>query len=319
MKLGPLSGAVLFCAIALPMVTTAQPGAAPIHLVVPLSPGGPSDQAARLLAKELAKALGQDVIVENKPGASGAIAAQTVALAAPDGRTLLFAPSSMSGLPVLVKSPPYASLTEFAPLGAVGGNQVCLFIHPSLPAATATEFVNYAKANPDKLSYGASAPGEYLAMANLIKSTGIRMGQIPYKGSVQMMPDLLEGRVQAAFMPAGSGATYAQAGKLKLLACNVTERLSGLPDTPTLAQANVPITAFYAYHLLLAPAKLPEDVKSRLAAALQRAANEPSLRAEYARLYIPAQYLTPAQTTENIRDGEGIWAQFVRETGFKPE
>ncbi len=319
MKRNLLLGVVLFGAMALPTVTTAQTSTAPIHLVVPLSPGGPSDQAARLLAKGLAKALGQDVIVENKPGASGAIAAQTVALAAPDGRTLLFAPSSMSGLPLLVKAPPYASLTEFTPVGGVGGNQVCLFIHPSLPAATAMEFVNYAKANPDKLSYGASAPGEYLAMASLIKSTGIRMGQIPYKGSVQMMPDLLEGRVQAAFMPAGSGAAYAKAGKLKLLACNVNQRLPGLPDTPTLTQANVPITAFYAYHLLLAPAKLPDDLRTRLATALQQAANEPTLQAEYTRLYIPVDYLTATQTTDTIKDGEKLWAQFVRDTGFKLE
>lgn len=314
-----LLGAAMIFTMATVSVATAQTTAPPIHLVVPLSPGGPSDQAARLLAKNLAKALAVDVIVENKPGASGAIAAQLVSSASTDGRTLLFAPSSMAGLPKLIRSAPYASLTEFAPIGGVGGNQVCLFVHPSVPVATASEFVAYAKANPDKLSYGASAPGEYLAMANLLKSYGIQMGQIPYKGSIQMMPDLLQGRVQAAFMPAGSGANYAEAGKLKLLACNVTRRLPGLPNTPTLEEANIPIKAFYTYHLVLAPGKLPEPIREQLRAALQTAANDPTLRAEYARLYIPPDYLTPGQTTEIIRDGEKMWAQFVSETGFKAD
>lgn len=319
MKISLLLGAALMSAMTLVASTSAQTNSAPIHLVVPLSPGGPSDQAARMLAKGLAKALGADVIVENKPGASGAVAAQSVSLATPDGRTLLFAPSSMAGLPKLIKSAPYASLTEFTPIGGVGGNQLCLFVHPGLPVATASEFVSYAKANPDKLSYGASAPSEFLAMVNLTKSYGIRMGEIPYKGSAQMMPDLLQGRVQAAFMPAASGANYAQTGKLKLLACNVTQRLPALPDTPTLEQANVPIKALYTYHLILAPNKLPEDAKVRLAAALQQAGNDPSLHAELARLYIPADYLTSAQTTDVIRDGEKIWAQFVTDTGFKAE
>ncbi len=299
--------------------TTAQSSPPPIRLLVPLAAGGPSDQAARLLVKQLAKTLGQDVIVENKPGANGALGAQAVATSPADGHTLLFAPSGMAGLPVLMKSPPYASLTEFVPLGAVGGNQICLFVYPGLPVKTAQEFVAHASANPNKLSYGTSSLGEYLATAQLMQVTGIQMARIPYRGSAAMLPDLMEGRVQVGFMPAGSGAAHAKAGRLKLLGCNVPQRLPGLPEVPTLAESGVPAMGSRPYHLVLAPAKLPPDLATRLSAAVRRAASEPELRSEFDRLLIPVDTLTPEQATEAIREGERIWAQFVRDAGIAPE
>jgi tripartite-type tricarboxylate transporter receptor subunit TctC len=309
-----LTGLALFVGAA-----TAQSPTAPIRLLVPLAAGGPSDQAARVLAKHLAKALGQDVLVENKPGANGALGAQAVATSPADGHALLFAGSGMSGLPVLMKSPPFASLTDFVPLGAVGGNQICLFVFPGLPVKTAQEFVAHARANPNKLSYGSSSLGEYLATAQLMQVTGIQMVRIPYRGSAAMLPDLMEGRVEVGFMPAGSGAAHAKTGRLKLLGCNVPQRLPGLPEVPTLAESGVPAIGSRPYHLILAPAKLPQEVATRLTAAIRRAANEPELRAEFERLLIPADNLSPEQVTTTIREGERVWAQFVREVGIAPE
>jgi tripartite-type tricarboxylate transporter receptor subunit TctC len=307
--LGIMSGAIN---------AVAQP-AAPVRLVVPLAAGGPTDQAARLIAHALSKTLGQEVIVENRVGASGAIGAQSVAASAADGHSLLFAPSGMTGLPVLLKNSPFASLTEFTPIGSVGGNQVCLFVNPLLAAKTAQEFVAYAKANPDKLSYATSSAGEYLATAQLIQATGIQMVRIPYKGSAQMLPDLLEGRVQVAFIPAGAGAPHLKSGRLSVLACNVSQRLPALPEAPTLQEAGVPDIGWHGLHMVLAPAHTPPAIVARLVSALRVAGNDPGVRSEFEKLLIPVETLSPEQTTVAIRDSERIWAKFVREAGISPE
>lgn len=299
--------------------TAPPPTAAPLRLVVPLAPGGPSDQAARLLAKALSPLLGQDVVVDNKPGGNGAVGAQALAAAPADGHTLLFAPAGMTGLPVLMKSPPFKSLNDYTPVAAVGGNQICLFVHPGLPVATTQEFVAYARAHPDKLAYGSSSYGEYLAAAQVMHTTGIRMNRIPYRGSVQMMPDLLEGRVQLSFMPPGFGAAHAKAGRLKLLGCNAAQRLPALPEVPTLPEAGVSSGGIRPYHFLVGPAQMPAAVTARLATAIQRAANEPGVRAEFEKLLIAVEVLGPDQTAEAVRDGERIWAQFVRDADIKPE
>jgi tripartite-type tricarboxylate transporter receptor subunit TctC len=298
---------------------SAQSPTAPVRMLVPVAAGGPSDQAARLIAKAMSKSLGQDVVVENKPGANGAIGAQALAAAPADGHTVMFALGGMIGLPALMKSPPYASLTEYTALGAVGGNQICLFVHSSLPVSTTQEFVSHARANPDKLSYGTSVPTEYLAATQLIQFTGVRMTRIPYRGSAAMLPDFLEGRVQVGFMPPATGAAHVKTGRLKLLGCNVPQRLAGLPDVPTLAEAGIPSVGARAHHLLLAPAKLPAEAVGRLGAALRKAAFDPGVRAEFERLLIPVEALTPEQTTDAIRDGERVWAKFVHENGILPE
>jgi tripartite-type tricarboxylate transporter receptor subunit TctC len=188
-----------------------------------------------------------------------------------------------------------------------------------LTAKTAQEFVAYAKANPGKLSYGSSSAGEYLATAQLIQATGIQMERIPYKGSAQMMPDLLEGRIQVAFTPAAAGAPHVKTGRLRLLTCNVKERLPALPDAPTLQEAGVPDIGWHALHMVLAPAHLPKDISVRLSTALRMAANDPGVRSEFEKLLIPVETLTPEQTTVAIRESERIWAKFVREAGIAPE
>jgi tripartite-type tricarboxylate transporter receptor subunit TctC len=319
MKVGFFAKLVALGFVAAFICSVARSAAPPIRLVVPLAAGGPSDQAARVIAQALSKVLGQDVIVDNKAGAGGALGAQWVISTPPDGRTLLFAPSGMTGLPVLMKTPPFASLANFTPIGSVGGNQVCLFVHPGLAVKNAREFVAYAKANPGKLSYGSSSAGEYLATAQLIQAAGIQMERIPYKGSAQMMPDLLEGRIQVAFTPAAAGASQAKSGRLKLLACNVKARLPALPEVPTLLEAGVPDIGWHGLHMVLAPPHMPKELAGRLSAALRQAANDPDVRGEFDKLMIPVETLTPEQTSAAIRDSERIWAKFVLEAGISPE
>jgi tripartite-type tricarboxylate transporter receptor subunit TctC len=284
-----------------------------------LAAGGPSDQAARVLARVLKPLLGQEVLVENKAGANGAIGAQALAAAAADGQTLLFAPSGMTGLPVLMKNPPFKSLADFTPLGAVGGNQICLFVHASLPVTTTKEFVAYAKAHPDQLNYGSNSSGEYLAAAQVIQTTGLRMTRVPYRGSAQMMPDLLENRVQLAFIPPGLGLPQVQAGRLKVLGCNAPQRLPALPELPTLVESGVSQGGVPPLHFLLAPARLPAPQAARLSQALLKAAADPALRAEYEKIHIVPEALGAEQSLVAIRDGERVWAQFVRDASITPE
>lgn len=296
----------------------AEPGEGPLRLIVPLAPGGPSDQAARVLARVLKPLLGQEVLVENKAGANGAIGAQALA-SATDGQTLLFAPSGMTGLPVLMKSPPFKSLADFTPLGAVGGNQICLFVHASLPVTTTQEFVAYAKAHPDQLNYGSNSYGEYLAAAQVMQTTGLRMTRVPYRGSAQMMPDLLENRVQLAFIPPGSGLPQVQGGRLKVLGCNATQRLPALPELPTLVESGVSQGGVRPLHFVLAPANLPAAQATRLSEALRKAAADPALRAEYEKLHIVPEALGAEQSLVAIREGERVWARFVQDAGITPE
>jgi tripartite-type tricarboxylate transporter receptor subunit TctC len=291
----------------------------PLRLIVPLAAGGPSDTAARSLARALAAPLGQQVSVENLPGANGVVGARALQKSPADGYTLIFAPNSMTGLPLLMKASPYASMLEFAPVSAVGGNHMCLYVHPALPARSVAEFVAYAKERPDQLSFGASTPLEFMIATQFMKESGARMVRVPYKGSAQMLPDLVEARLQVAFAPPGVGMAQTKAGRLRMLACSTPQRLPALPEVPTMAEAGLQSVRWPAYHLILAPADTPPAISARLAAAIGTAAQDPALRADYERLQIATDALKPAAVTELIREGERIWAEFVRDAGVQPE
>jgi tripartite-type tricarboxylate transporter receptor subunit TctC len=290
-----------------------------IKLVVPLASGGPSDAAARALARSLATRLSTDVIVENRPGANGAIGASTVLTAAADGYTLLFAPLSMAGLPSTMKKPPFASMSEMAVVGSVHGNTMCVFAHPSLAVSNLKSLVDYARANPNKLSYGASSLGEYLVMSHLIKAAGIDLVRVPYKGSAQMMPDFLEGRVHLAAVPVRAGSSHAAAGKLKTIGCVAPKRVAALADSPTLGEAGLTGIPTATGHVIAAPAKTPAAIIERLSEALLRAFDDPALRREMEQLQLTGDVQGAKPTLALIRETEVVWQQFVRDAAIDPE
>ena len=310
---GLVCGALLL-ATASVAAQTAYPSK-PVRLIVPIGAGGPSDAAARALAKGMAAGLGQEVVVENRPGANTGLGAAAVLNAAPDGYTLLFALASNAGLPHLSKASPYKSLAEFSPVAALGGNTQCLVVPASVPARTLAEFAQHAKASAQPLMRGSNNVSEDMVAGQITSAMGFRLERVPYKGAPQMMPDLLEGRLQAAVLPIGASAPLARAGKLAVLGCSMAERIPALPSVPTLGESGVPAAPLITAHFVLGPPRLPLDLVERLASAVRQAAQTPEFKQEMDRLLIVGATRSPAETRELMLQAEAQYVQYVRETG----
>lgn len=285
----------------------------PVRLILPTPAGGPSDITARALAQVLSGSLGQPVVIENKPGAGGSLAAQALQAAAPDGHTLMWGLASMAGIPLLQKSPPFASLSEFAPVSLVGHFGFTLFTHPDVPAGTVAELVAYGKANPDKLSYATGTLGEYMAAAQFMKATGVKMVRVPYKGGVQLMPDLISGRVQVNFGPTSSGLQHARAGKLRMLATMLPESSAVAPEVPPLATAGVPLGPLPTWQAVFAPTGTPREITQRLSTAIAQAVKTPALRAQFDQQVLQAVGSTPQALAEVVVADTQAWQAFVRD------
>ncbi|MDP4302655.1 tripartite tricarboxylate transporter substrate binding protein [Leptothrix discophora] len=313
-----LSRSLLGGALALWMLSSgAQPvyPGKPIRLIVPTPAGGPSDAAARALAKGLTAGLGQEVMVENRPGGNTGIGAGAVLNAAPDGYTLLFALASNAGLPHLSKASPYRSITEFTPVAAIGGNTPCVVVPASLQVKSLAELVTYAKASPKPLMRGANNASEDMVAGQVSSALGMTFERVPYKGAPQLLPDLLEGRIQLAVLPVGASVPHVKAGRLTMLGCSIGERIAALPTVPTLAEAGVAAAPLITAHFVVGPPKLPADIVERLAAAAQRAVQLPEFKQEMDRLLIVGRFRSPAETRELMLQAETQYLQFVRETG----
>lgn len=287
----------------------------PIRLIVPIAAGGPSDAAARALARGLSTGLGQEVLVDNRPGGSTGIGAGVVLNAPPDGYTLLFALASNAGLPQLSKASPYKSLAEFSPIAAIGGNTQCLVVPASVPARTLAEFAAHAKASAKPLMRGSNNVAEDMVAGQITAALGIKLERVPYKGVPQMLPDLLEARVQAAVMPVGAGLPHVRSGRLVMLGCSIAERIPALPGVPTLGEAGVPAAPLITAHFVLGPPRLPPEIVERLAAAVRQVAQTPEFRQEMDRLLIVGPARSVAETRELVQQAEAQYVQYVRETG----
>lgn len=287
----------------------------PIRLIVPVPAGGPSDIAARALAKGMSASLGQQVVVENRPGGNTGIGAGAVLNAAPDGYTLLFALASNAGLPYLSKAAPYKSLAEFSPVSAIGGNTQCLVVPASLSVRTLAELATHAKASAQPPMRGSNNVSEDMVAGQVTAALGFKLERVPYKGVPQLMPDLLEGRIQAAVLPVGASMPQVRAGRLAILGCSLAERMPALPSVPTLAESGVSAAPLITAHFLLGPPHLPADVVERVAASVQQAAQAPDFKLEMERLFIVGAARSPAETRELMRQAENQYAQYVRETG----
>lgn len=287
----------------------------PIRLIVPTPAGGPSDAAARALAKGMSAGLGQEVLVENRPGGNTGIGAGAVLNAAPDGYTLLFALASNAGLPHLSKASPYKSLAEFSPIATIGGNTQCLVVPASLPVRTLAEFAAHARAGAKPLMRGSNNVSEDMVAGQVTSALGFTLERVPYKGAPQLLPDLLEGRIQAAVLPVGASIAHVRSGRLVMLGCSMAERMAALPTVPTLAESGVSAAPLITAHFLLGPPRLPQDIVDRLAAAARQAALSADFRQEMDRLLIAGAARAPAETRELMQQAEAQYLQYVRETG----
>ena len=295
----------------------AQYPAKPVRIIVPFLAGGPVDTTARVIQQALSRALGQPVIVENKPGADGAIAAQAVMSSPPDGYTLFFGGSStMVSVPVLRKNPPFDPVADFTPISLIGRYAFCMFVHPDVPAKTVAEFVAHARANPDKLNFATSNLTEFMFAAQLMKSTGISMVRVPYKGAAQAIPDLIAGRVQLDFVPISAGLAHVKDGRLRLLATVLPQRVAVAPDVPTMAEAGIPGVTVSPWQGIFGPPKLPREIVERLARELNLILQSAEVRAQYDKQGFQPEPSTPEALTAMLKSDVQTWGQIVREAGI---
>ena len=297
----------------------AQYPAKPVRLVVRFAAGGPSDASARIIGQALSKSSGQPFIIDNRPGADGAIAPQVVLSAPPDGYTLLFGGSSMVPLPLLKKQPPFDAVADFAPVSIVTRFAWCMYLAPDVPAKSVAEFVTYARANPDKLNFASNNLSEFMAAAQFMKATGTSMVRVPYKGGAQSMPELIAGRVQLNFAPLSAGLPYVREGRLRMLAILSRERNPAVPDVPTMTEAGVPGVSVPSWQAIFAPARTPQEIIPRLSREINQVLQDSEVRAKFERLGVQTEGSAPEVLAATLREDARAWRQFIRENGLTPE
>ena len=292
----------------------------PVTLVVPSSPGGGTDVYGRILAQALTEHLKQSFVVENKPGASGAIGATLVAKAEGDGYTLLVASNSSLGInPVLLKSPGYDVQRDFAPVTRGVIAPMVVVAHPDAKVKTLADLLERGRREPGKLFYGTAGVGSplYIGMRMIEVAAGAQFGHVPYKGAGAAYTDLLAGRLQFMLTDMASVRQHIDSGKLLALA--VTDKTRLLPATPTLAEAGLPgITAFTSFSVLL-PAKASPALVQKVAAEVARAMRDPATAARLERQALVPVFDTPEQFAASLRQEQQNWGSFIRAQGITPD
>ena len=253
----------------------------PLRMIVGYSPGGATDVLARLTAQHLGAGLGQNVVVENRPGATGVIALETVMRAPPDGYTLLFISSAeFTVLPALKKGLPFDSVRDFTGLAQMASVPTVLVVHPDYPAKTIAELVAIAKAKPGSVRWGSSGIGGGLHLQGeyFWKSAGAQATHVPYKGGGELVAAVLGRQIELTLIGVGTVARQVQGGQLRALAVTSDARSSALPTVPTLVESGFPDYRFSSWWGVVAPAGLPERIADRLATGLQAAGGQPAFR-----------------------------------------
>ena len=293
----------------------------PITLVVTYPPGGGADAMARLIAPKMGEALGQAVVIENKPGASGQIGASAVAKAAPDGYTLMLDASSFSTNPALSPKQPYDSLKAFKPIGVVALFPNVVLVNANFPAKNIAELTTAAGKAKDAVSYASSGNGsaQHLAGALFESAAKVDMVHVPYKGGGPALNDVIGGQVPLFFGNLASTLQHVQSGKLKALAVTSAKRSPILPEVPTLGEAGLKGAEIYEWNAVFAPANTPEAVVAKLAAAFQQALESPEVKARVAQLGGDIQKGSPEQAKKFIEQQITLWTRVIKERNITTE
>jgi tripartite-type tricarboxylate transporter receptor subunit TctC len=312
-----------FAAVVLLLASTvafAQYPNKPIRFVVGFPPGGSADPTTRIIGQALQEQMGQPVVVENRPGADSAIAAEMITRAAADGYTIFFGSNSaMTAAVALRKQAAYDPLKDFSPISLVGRATIFFYIHPAVPATTLREFVAHARANPGKLNYGTGNPLSILYNVQLMQATGISMVQVHYKGEGPLMPDILAGRVQSSFMSQGAAIANAKEGKLRALAVLLDKRSPLLPDVPTIAEAGVPEVTVRQWAGVFGPPKMPREIVERLNREVNAALKRPEVLEKLQSYGYAAEGSTPERLLELNRADLELWRRLVKAAGIPLE
>lgn len=295
----------------------AQYPARPIRFIVPFPPGGLADVLGRTLSLHLTPALGQTVIVDNRPGADGAIAAEITMKAVPDGYTIFMGTNSpLSAVPSFRKKPPYDPVAHFTPITSLGRPVFFLFVHPSVPARTVDELVQYARSNPGKIAYGTGNTTSIVATAQFRMLAKLDITHVPYKGDAPTTQDLIGGRLQMAFMATVPGYQQAREGKLRILATLLPQRSPMAPDAPTMTEVGYPGVSIFPWLGLFGPANLPRDVVQRLTKEFNTVLARPDINENLNKQgFVPAGS-TPAELGDLVKTQLEAWRKAVREAGI---
>ena len=283
--------------------TAKQYPSRPIRLIVPFAPGGVSDTGARLVADKLGQRLGQQIIVDNKPGASGNIGTQMAAQAAPDGYTLLLGfDGTLVINPYVHKDIPFDTLKDLAPVSKIGDAALIIVANPKVPANTLQELIAYSKTQPKGISYGSAGVGStpHLAGELLRQRTGIKLEHIPYKGGGQAMADVVGGTLPLLYTAVAGAYPYVERKQLKAIAVSTEKRLPSLPDVPTVSESGVEGFISNSWIGILAPAKTPADIVSKLQQAIHEVVHTPETEERLAGLGITASGNTAQEFRQQI-------------------
>lgn len=288
-------------------------------IIVPFAAGGARELPARAIQQELSKELGQNWIIESKPGAGGAIGTVAVARAAPDGRTLLMAASSHFVTAALGARPFYEPIKDFVPVANIGNQNYVLIISAALPVKTTAEFVRYAKSNPGVLNYGSAGIGSstHLAMAYFAKFAGIEMQHVPYKGTAEAVTGMIAGQGHAVIVPTAGVAAYLQESRLRVIGLTGAKRSALLPQIPTVAEGGLPGFVFESWFGLLAPAGTPSATVERINAAVNKVIAFKEVEARLEKLGIDSGQLSVEGFNKVFVADRDLMTRIVKDTGLK--
>jgi tripartite-type tricarboxylate transporter receptor subunit TctC len=316
-------GAAAVAAPALPRLASAQvwPNRV-VRLIVGFPPGGGADSAARIAAGRLSELWGQQVVVENKGGAGGNIAHDTAALAAPDGYTMLFSPSSLPIMPMLYASLNYDPMTDLIPISLLGKYPNLIVVSKDSPVNSLKQFIDNAKANPGKVTFATPGIGTtpHLTAELFKKTAGVDLTHVPYRGvAAGAMNDLITNRIDCMFNTSGSLLQAVRSGQVRGLAQSTPERSPLAPELPTFAEAGVPGFNVSSWYGLFAPARTPREIVAKMHDSVATMLKEPAIKSRYEVLGVEAASATPDQLTAIMRGEVELWGPIVKAANIKGE
>ncbi len=321
------SAIFLACTLALAAAPTLAHGAdlnyptRPVRVVVPYSPGGSSDTVARIVGQKLGETLGQQFVIDNRPGASGSLGRELVAKAAPDGYTLLIGDSPHTINVHVLRHVPYDPITDFTPVTLLATAPQVLVIHPGFPAQNLNEFIAAAAAQPGKLNYGSGGTGSITHLTGELFKLAARVNivHVPYKSIAIAQTDVIGGQMQAAFPTVPGAAPHVRAGRLRALAVSSAQRIGALADVPTFEEnglAGMLVTNWFG---VFAPARLPPELLARLHKSVIVTMQAPDVRAKFANLSLEIATTSPRQFEDHLKSELARWGKVVKAAGIKPE
>jgi tripartite-type tricarboxylate transporter receptor subunit TctC len=325
-RLFALTTALAFCAVT--SLAHAQSQAQfnawperPVRLIVPFSAGGNTDGIARIAAQRLSDKLGEQFVVENRPGAGGAIAAELVAKAAPDGYTLLVAALPVMAVVPAISKVRYDAVKNFAPISNIATNPFVLAVNKDMPVQTLQAFIDYVRARPGQLSYGSAGIGSlnHLSMALFLHRAGLAMTHVPYKGNAPALSDVIAGHIPAMFSNLSDALPQAVAGNVRLLAVSSEQRSPLASDVPTVAELGFPGFSVLTWNGLMAPAETPKPIVDRVAAEIAAAVKDPAFSARLREFGADPLGSTPDDYRAMLARDVETWAQAVDVAGAKQQ